>query len=364
MYVDLGVLYARSLSERCAVLYMADGEALRQFDRPNLEAEIAANGGRIVAFRQKSRLDKVKALAALVLRTLAFRPDVVHAQEHPEPYFVLALEILSRFVPVVVTVHDPAPHSGRDGDYARRRAPYIQRTRRIAKVAVVHGDYCRSSMLQQDGFDADRVFTIPLATCLIPEAGEQHEATPGAILFFGRMESYKGLDVLLDALRELRRRGVDFEIRLAGRGAELDRLKVDYEALGAAVIKDYFISTSEAIDELQKAWLVVVPYKDATQSGVVCAAFANNAPVVATLTGGLGDYVVEGENGLLVPPSAPLPLADALEKVLTDPALRSRLSEGAARTAATLTNWEICAAQCMQLYAAVAQAARQAGSKP
>ena len=66
----------------------------------------------------------------------------------------------------------------------------------------------------------------------------------------------------------------------------------------------------------------------------VMEAFALGVPVVATAVGGLPEAVTHGEQGLLVPPRRPVELADAIERITTDPALRARLAAGAARGAA------------------------------
>lgn len=64
--------------------------------------------------------------------------------------------------------------------------------------------------------------------------------------------------------------------------------------------------------------IVVCPYKDATQSGVVMTAFSMQKPVVASNVGGLSESIVEGQNGLLVPPCNSQKLAEAIIDILQD----------------------------------------------
>ena len=85
---------------------------------------------------------------------------------------------------------------------------------------------------------------------------------------------------------------------------------------------------------------MVAPYSEATQSGVVAAAFANGRPVIATAVGGLPDFVIHNRNGLLVPPHDPLALADAILAIIEDRALLARLSAGAAASAAMEMSWD------------------------
>jgi glycosyltransferase involved in cell wall biosynthesis len=155
------------------------------------------------------------------------------------------------------------------------------------------------------------------------------------------MEAYKGLEVLLAAMRLLRDAGSTIELRLAGSGPELDRLRQEFEALPLSSIESGFIPHERAIAEFGDAALVVAPYIEATQSGVISAAFGNGRPVVASAVGGIPDFVIHGKNGLLVPPNDPRALADTLRTVLNDRALLESLSNGARLSAETDLGWGI-----------------------
>jgi glycosyltransferase involved in cell wall biosynthesis len=86
-----------------------------------------------------------------------------------------------------------------------------------------------------------------------------------------------------------------------------------------------YISNARLVQLLASALVVVCPYVDATQSGVVLTAFAFEKPVVATRVGGLPEYVQDGQTGLLIPPRDPVALAQALIQVLTTPVLENGL---------------------------------------
>ena len=97
-----------------------------------------------------------------------------------------------------------------------------------------------------------------------------------------------------------------------------------------------------------------MPYKDASQSGVLASAFGNHRPVVASATGGIPDVVTDGVNGLLVPPADAEALADALERVLTSRPLAASLTEGARQTAEGSLNWDHIAERLFTTYRRVA----------
>src|SRR5690606_35012391 len=89
----------------------------------------------------------------------------------------------------------------------------------------------------------------------------------------------------------------------------------------------------------RRASVVVLPYTDATQSGVSAMAFACSRPVIATEVGDVPEVVIEGQTGLLVPPRDAQALADAMERLIVDRALRARLGTGAGRFAAENRSW-------------------------
>jgi glycosyltransferase involved in cell wall biosynthesis len=157
------------------------------------------------------------------------------------------------------------------------------------------------------------ILTPSKARCRTPERRR--------ILMFGRMEAYKGLELLLDACAHLDSEQIDYTLVLAGRGPELDRLADRIAPLRRVEVIRRFLSVEEAIAEFQKAVFAVMPYLEATQSGVVAAAFANKRPVVATAVGGLVDAIEPGRTGLLVAPNDPVTLADGMAQLLTNETL-------------------------------------------
>jgi glycosyltransferase involved in cell wall biosynthesis len=135
------------------------------------------------------------------------------------------------------------------------------------------------------------------------------------LLFFGFVRRYKGLDVLIEAMpRVLATRAVTLVVAgefyepiepLLARIAELD--------LGNAVrVLDRYVPDEEVGDLVAAADCVVLPYRSATQSGVVLVAYAGGCPVISTAVGGLPEVVEEGVTGHLVPPGNPAALADAI----------------------------------------------------
>jgi glycosyltransferase involved in cell wall biosynthesis len=191
----------------------------------------------------------------------------------------------------------------------------------------------------------DRVRLTEHGTILVGEPVVEPAAPDAGFsaLMFGRMEAYKGLDVLLAATRKLADGGISYGLDLAGSGPELDRLAPEFRTLPGVRVEQGYISSADLIGKMHAADCVVLPYLSATQSGVLAAAMGNGRFVIASRVGGIPDLVEHGKNGLLVEPGDAEGLAEALRSVATDQALRQRLRDGARQTAADRLGWQTIA---------------------
>ncbi|HJR68889.1 MAG TPA: glycosyltransferase family 4 protein [Gammaproteobacteria bacterium] len=279
-----------------------------------------------------------------------FAPDVLHIhEEHP----VLAgwtVVSLRKTIPLVFTVHDPVSHAGgppKDG----LRWKILMWFRRRANRLIVHGPRMLAEIEALDGRLAGRVDVVPhgiLGRAAVdgnPSGNEQ-----GTLLFFGRMEPYKGLRYFLDAGDILRSRGHEFRLIVAGTGTDLTRHRERIAASDWVELIDRYVSATEVADLFRRSAAVVLPYTDATQSGVAAIAFANSRPVIASAVGDLPDVVIPGRTGLLVAPCDARALADAMEKILVDRALRDSLAAGAGQYARERLSWPRIAELTQETY--------------
>ncbi len=115
-------------------------------------------------------------------------------------------------------------------------------------------------------------------------------------------------------------------------------------------VHNRWIEEDERTALFRRAGVVVLPYTEASQSGVVPMAYACGKPVVATRTGGLPEVVEHGETGLLVPPRDEDALAEAVIKLLRDADFRRRL--GRKGREKLLTEWspKVVARQTADVY--------------
>jgi glycosyltransferase involved in cell wall biosynthesis len=167
------------------------------------------------------------------------------------------------------------------------------------------------------------------------------------VLFFGLLRSYKGLDTLLEAFREVR-------------GAELwivGRPRLDVEPLrrlaaaapGRVRFLTRFVEDAEIPAIFRRADLVVLPYRDAEHSGVLYTALAFGKPLLLSAVGGFPEVAATGA-ARLVPPEDPAALAAALQELTGDEAARAELAAAARAAAAGPYSWDEAARRTLALY--------------
>jgi len=142
------------------------------------------------------------------------------------------------------------------------------------------------------------------------------------ILFFGRVRPYKGTEYLLDAFRLLlANKHANYRLIVAGepiKGCEeylqeiQSSVRRDFDQ-GQVMLRMQFIPDDEVEVYLKAADVLVLPYKEIFQSGVLFLAYAFGLPVVATDVGSFREEIVEGRTGFLCKPGDPGEMARAIE---------------------------------------------------
>lgn len=259
---------------------------------------------------------------------LRHRASLVHITM-PAPWDVFYLQAArDAGVPVIVTVHDASRHPGEENRILARLDRSIMAmadhlvclSRHVFDTLSARPDIDRPIHLLEGG----------LLTRAEPQI-EPREAPVGRrprLLFLGRIHPYKGLDLLIDALRQLQSSGTDFELVVAG-GGDISPYAEGLRQLRNVELVNRWISDDEIKDFLTKADVMVMPYVEASQSGVAIDALWAALPTVATPVGALPEQFTDGEDAIIAKDISAPAFADALRQLLNDRAFYRNLSEGA-----------------------------------
>ncbi len=276
-------------------------------------------------------------------------PDLLHFNG-VSLWYGLLLPVLSRRYPIMVTVHDVTPHTGsRAWDQYLGRRLFL----RYADAVFVHGEWARRQL--GAGVPA---YVIPhgdysFFTELGNEAPIEEENT---ILFFGRIEEYKGLRYLLEAMPLVWAASPATRLVIAGSGS----LGACSDLLGDERIElnNRFIEDSEVPGFFRRARAVVLPYIEGTQTGVIPIAYAFHRPVVVTDVGSIPEVVEEGRTGYIVPSRDPKALAYGILKLLQNEPLRTTMGTAAHEKMTRELSWGPISDRTIAAYREVLERAR------
>ena len=242
--------------------------------------------------------------------------------------------------------------------FARTARPLIARAQR----ALMNRANTRTILQNPDDVEmyTQRIGVSPNRLTIIPGAGVDIDqftvvpepfAVPTAVCV-SRMLRDKGIHELVAATRLLHAKGVEVRVRLVGptddNPASIPRaILADWNREGVVEV----VGPSEDIaGEYARAHIAVLPsYREGLPKSLLEAA-ACGRPMVATDVPGCREVCIDGETGLRVPARTIEPLADALERLVLDPALRQRLGENARHRAETIFAEKIINAQTLALY--------------
>lgn len=222
---------------------------------------------------------------------------------------------------MILTVHDPFPHSGLDTLIVRLR-------RKIAfgciRKLIILNRKQRQKFIDFYHINPERIVDSMLSSYTYLQSVKPNYQCvckhKRFILFFGKVSKYKGLDYLLPAMVKVHNKYPDIHLVVAGKGTYHFDIS-EYEKLEYIDIQNRFIDKEELVALVQKCYAVVCPYTDATQSGVLMSAFAFYKPAIATNVGALPEMLHHDEFGLIVKEKDIDALASSIIKICEEPSL-------------------------------------------
>jgi len=274
--------------------------------------------------------------------------DVLHFQWLTMPG--LDAHLLPSVRPRVMTAHYVLPPRPSRRQLRSARAAFGR-----MDAVVAHSEHGAGRLRDEVGLDARRVRVIPHGAfdylTRLPEEkplpAELEGAEGPVILCFGLIRPYKGIEVLLEAFKQVR--GAELWI-VGNPRMDVAPLRLLAEAApGRVRFVTRFVDEAEIPAIFRRADVLALPYLDAEQSGVLYTGLAFARPMVLSAVGGFPEVAAAGA-GRLVPPGDAAALGAALAQLAGDEGARAELAEAARRAAAGPFSWEESARLTLDLY--------------
>ena len=231
---------------------------------------------------------------------------------------------------IVLTAHN-VNKAKRDGTDSSLNRLTLRIQYRLTHHIFVHTEKMKSELIEDFGVPAPRITVIPFGiNNSVPNTDlNQSEArrrlgidvNKKTLLFFGRIATSKGLEYLTAAFQDILARGHDCQLVIAGWPDKCAKywatiqntIRGDVES-GRILVKAEFIPDEETEVYFKAADVLVLPYRDIFQSGVLFLGYSFGLPVLVADVGSLKDDILEGETGFVFRPEDPVDLAVTIEK--------------------------------------------------
>lgn len=281
------------------------------------------SGERIVNIPSEVILDSINPFNwnSTAKRIISFKPELV-IFKHWLPFFAPCYGWMAKKIKknsnakLIAVCHNIIPHERRIGD--KTLSKYFLKT---IDYFIPLSDQVKKDLFLFVKNPLYKLLPLPVFS-LFGEKIDKDKAKKNLklsdkknLLFFGFIRDYKGLDVLIEAF-SIVRKTLDVKLIVAGEFYEPEekyiKLIQKHKLEEAVILKKDFIPTTDVKYYFSASDAVVLPYKSATQSGIVQVAVNFCVPVIATNVGGIGEVIEDGETGYVVEKENPEKLAQAI----------------------------------------------------
>lgn len=283
-------------------------------------------------------------------------PDIIHFQWSVLPLVDrIFVQRLQNLAPCILTVHDTnaflAPTS-------RWQKSGWQSVLRIFDHLIVHTRSGKQALIEKEVAEQcisvipHGVFNQPADAAAAPL---NRNSDTLRLLAFGSIKRYKGIDVLLRALAELPEKYASrIRLIIAGNAGALGPQLTELATkLGVADKVDWRLGfvPDDAIPTLfQECDAFVFPYREIDASGALMTALPYGKPIIASKVGLFAELLVDAGTAYLVPPERPAALANAISRLIDNPALSEEMGRRVAGLSNSVLNWQNIAEQTLEAY--------------
>lgn len=275
------------------------------------------------------------------------KPDYIYI-----PMISIWASILSFYLPksikIITTIHDVKLHTGEDNFFIDKINTHL--IKKSKKVITLTNSF-KKQISEIYKFPEENIFWIEHANFNYyrPKYFNNKQTISNKILFFGRINKYKGIDVLLECMQILKEKNVNLTLEIVGNGSFTDEQQAIINKLdGYIKITNKWIPDEEIYKYFLDTDLVVIPYIEASQSGVVMLSYTFAKPVIVTNVGGLPDQVTK-ETGRIINPNNPKELSDTIIELYKNPENLIILGNNCYKKVTTDFSWNTSAEKLLNI---------------
>lgn len=254
----------------------------------------------------------------------------------------MILPFVNKKTKVVTTIHDVSMHLGEKNSLIDRFNNYI--VRHSQKIVTLSERFI-PLISEKYGFDKKQICWIRHGNYNYyrPSNFQNKNSITRRILFFGRIHEYKGISVLFDAMAIVKEKDPDIVLNIVGKGklSDSDNEKINRLGKACNIVNEY-IPNEEIYRYFKDIDFIVVPYIEASQSGVMMLAYSFSKPVIVTDVGGLPEQVFE-DTGIIIQPNDRNALADSILKMYEEPQKILEMGKSAEQKNETVFSWKLSA---------------------
>jgi glycosyltransferase involved in cell wall biosynthesis len=291
----------------------------------------------------KSIRDNFNMLYSILKLLWGVKPDILHIQANGHRLFYWVAIFKPWNTKIVNTIHDPAKHMGDRASAKIKDNLVIRLSKYFTNKYIVHGQILIEELVKYYNVPKRKVISIPHGHFEIYKKFKDNgfkTRHKNYVLFFGRIWKYKGLQYFIDAANKVIDTFPATMFYIVGKGEDLSNYNFDQNKKDNFFIDNRRVSLGEAAVYYENAAFVVLPYLEATQSGVIPVAYAFSKPVIATKVGAITDILIHNKTGFLVDKENTVQLAFAMEKLLSNNQLLTDFSFNAYQFAENTLSWE------------------------
>lgn len=247
---------------------------------------------------------------------------------------------------IVTYVHDHVPHSGVKGLDALFLNIQLKYFYRRSKKIIVSCNWIKHDILSKHFIKKENLIDVNylglLENHLYPNDSIKEDID---VLFFGRIEYYKGLDTLIESAKQLDK----YKFYIIGKGDIKETFKIKEIPVNCSHV-NYYISDKDLAEYIQRSKLIVLPYRDATGTQTIQSIFYYKKPIIATNVGCFPEYITDQHDGMIIPTESPNALANAIRILLEDENKRKEMGLNGYSKISTIFNNQTITERYIQIF--------------